>query len=403
MTNKRILTLITLLLFLFLLAGCEWPWTINKPPEITSYPVTTATVGVDYTYNVVATDPDGDALTYSLTTEPDGMLIGIDSGKITWEADDITAAGVGDYDVVVEVKDEDGLSDTQDFTITVSEFVVELIGIEVEPEVMTLSLYTSETFTITAHYNNDTTGDVTSACVYGISDIDIVTIEADKVTPLGKVGTATITISYTDGEDITKGTTLNVIVEGKIKIRWLEDADRFYPNDEELFPGWQGDYVPSPDYGVTPAEFPATLIRTNGGYYFANIAEIWNMPPEDVEGSIVISEAGLLSGDATYTSPTSGLPIRDYFEGNVNINTDEVITGIVLATGEEIKGDHGGIIDGTYTQWSYAYAESDDEDAMAELIDHYAKDKDAEKLVPALGQGPDWWYIWYTKYTAHGE
>ena len=120
MRNKRILTLIFVVAFLTLLVGC-FPQPTNLPPKITSYPVTTVTVGGDYIYDVGATDPNtGDILTYSLTTEPPGMLINADNGVITWEAEDITAAGVGDYDVVVKVSDGGGLSDTQSFTIKVS-------------------------------------------------------------------------------------------------------------------------------------------------------------------------------------------------------------------------------------------------------------------------------------------
>jgi len=118
MRNKRILTLVSLLLVSFLMVGCMLQ---NLPPKITSYPVTTVTVGEGYIYDVEATDPNtGDILTYSLTTEPPGMLINADNGVITWEADDITATGVGDYDVVVKVSDGGGLSDTQPFTIKVS-------------------------------------------------------------------------------------------------------------------------------------------------------------------------------------------------------------------------------------------------------------------------------------------
>ncbi len=45
----------------------------NQPPVIISAPVTTATAGQPYGYDVEATDPDaGDVLTYSLTAQPRG-------------------------------------------------------------------------------------------------------------------------------------------------------------------------------------------------------------------------------------------------------------------------------------------------------------------------------------------
>ena len=47
----------------------------NRPPQITSTPVTTAREQLAYSYQVQATDPNGDALTYVLKTAPAGMTI----------------------------------------------------------------------------------------------------------------------------------------------------------------------------------------------------------------------------------------------------------------------------------------------------------------------------------------
>ena len=56
----------------------------NAVPQLTSTPVTTATVGILYHYDVDATDADGDALTYALTRAPEDMMIDPASGLITW-------------------------------------------------------------------------------------------------------------------------------------------------------------------------------------------------------------------------------------------------------------------------------------------------------------------------------
>jgi len=53
-------------------------------PLITSQPVTTATEGVLYTYDVEAIDPDADTLTYSLLQAPTGIQINQNTGVITW-------------------------------------------------------------------------------------------------------------------------------------------------------------------------------------------------------------------------------------------------------------------------------------------------------------------------------
>ncbi len=91
---------------------------VNDAPVITSAPVTTATVGALYTYDVNAADPDiGDTLTYSLTTKPTGMTIDASTGLIQWKP-----AKVGDNKVVVKVADSYSPPelDTQSFTITVN-------------------------------------------------------------------------------------------------------------------------------------------------------------------------------------------------------------------------------------------------------------------------------------------
>ncbi|MBI5721711.1 MAG: putative Ig domain-containing protein, partial [Burkholderiales bacterium] len=89
----------------------------NAAPQITSTALTTATAGTLYSYDVNATDPNGDALTYSLTQAPSGMTINAASGLIGWTP---TSAQVGSHGVTVRVADPGGLAATQSFSITVS-------------------------------------------------------------------------------------------------------------------------------------------------------------------------------------------------------------------------------------------------------------------------------------------
>ena len=91
----------------------------NNAPEITSTAVTSVTLPAAYSYTVVATDPDGDTLTYDLIPKygfaPVGMTIS-SAGVINWTP---TVADVGIHPVTVEVSDGE-LTDTQSFTVTVS-------------------------------------------------------------------------------------------------------------------------------------------------------------------------------------------------------------------------------------------------------------------------------------------
>ena len=104
---------------------------VNDAPTFTSTPVTTATVGKEYNYDVKATDPDiVDTLVYSLTIEPMGMTIDAATGLIKWTP---TSEQTGSNDVAVRVADGSSTpaSSTQPFTITVS---LANIPVEVAPD-----------------------------------------------------------------------------------------------------------------------------------------------------------------------------------------------------------------------------------------------------------------------------
>ena len=204
--NKKILTLISLLLFLPLLVGCFTAPPTNQSPTITSTPITTATVDVLYTYDVNATDPDiGDTLIYSLTTSPSGMTINSTTGVIGWTP---TSTQIGDNAVTVEVSDG-SLSDTQSFTITVHDVLDYIV---VLPETMIFFVGESQTITsITAHYNDGSSANIALAdCTYVSDDPGIATVVMGEITGVS-AGIAIITVSYTEG-GITKTDTVEVTV-----------------------------------------------------------------------------------------------------------------------------------------------------------------------------------------------
>jgi RHS repeat-associated protein len=89
----------------------------NEPPAITSDPVTTAIAGIPYGYDVRAVDPNGDTLTYTLTTAPTDMAID-QLGRITWHpAPDFPSNDP--VPVTVTVRDPLGLEASQSYEITV--------------------------------------------------------------------------------------------------------------------------------------------------------------------------------------------------------------------------------------------------------------------------------------------
>jgi YD repeat-containing protein len=90
---------------------------VNHPPQITSSPLTAATVGNLYTYDVDATDSDNDTLTYSLSAYPTGMSINNQTGLISWTP---LSDQTGNQAVSVNVTDNKGGADTQSYSIGVN-------------------------------------------------------------------------------------------------------------------------------------------------------------------------------------------------------------------------------------------------------------------------------------------
>ncbi len=203
--NKKLLLSLSVFFIAFLFTGC---FLFNSSPVIESTPITTAKEGVVYTYDVEATDPNEDTLTYSLTTSPTGMTINSTTGVIAWTP---TEDQIGENEVVVEVSDGSN-STTQSFTVTVEKAL--LASIVVLPTIMEIEAGNSDTITsVTAHYDNGTEASIAlSACTYG-SNQTSVTVANGVITvlPSCTATTAIITVSYTEG-GVTKSDTVTVTV-----------------------------------------------------------------------------------------------------------------------------------------------------------------------------------------------
>ena len=195
--NKKLLLTLSVFFIAFLFTGC---FLFNIPPVIESDPVTTAKEGAVYAYDVEATDPNGDTLTYSLTVNPTGMTINSTTGVITW-----TPAAAESFDVTVEVSDG-SKSTTQSFTVDVTL----LTSIVVDPTSIEIAAGSSKKITsVTAHYDNGTSAGIAlSACTYESNNTKVTV--ANGVITVSSSCTATtaiITVYYA-----TKSATVSVTV-----------------------------------------------------------------------------------------------------------------------------------------------------------------------------------------------
>jgi len=82
----------------------------NRQPEISSVPPSDASAGYEYVYQVVASDRDGDKLTYSLRTSLDGMYIDFQTGTVRWRP---RFNQTGNHSVIVTVSDGKAISEQQ--------------------------------------------------------------------------------------------------------------------------------------------------------------------------------------------------------------------------------------------------------------------------------------------------
>jgi len=89
----------------------------NRPPVISGTPPTTVTVGQNYSFTPTASDPDGDALTFSIAGRPDWANFNISSGRLSGTP---TEADVGTTPpIVITVSDGQAGSALAAFTIQV--------------------------------------------------------------------------------------------------------------------------------------------------------------------------------------------------------------------------------------------------------------------------------------------
>jgi hypothetical protein len=88
----------------------------NAPPRFTSTPPMEFK-SLTYTYQAAAEDSDGDPITFSLTSAPEGMTIDPETGRIDWT---ITRDDVGDHTIEVSAEDGFGGKAFQKYTLSIA-------------------------------------------------------------------------------------------------------------------------------------------------------------------------------------------------------------------------------------------------------------------------------------------
>jgi len=211
MKTKWGVYLIVMLVITSFYSGCSFLPYGNTAPALGSTPPTTAKVEYLYTYDVNANDLEDDFLTYSLLTFPEGMTIDSSTGVITWTP---TEEQIGRNEVIVKANDK-WRWDAQAFLVTVSEIV--LTSIEVIPSTMTLAEEDSNVINliyliVTANYDYGPSKTIALRnCTYESSNTNIADVGHTGVISGIFNGSATITVSYTEG-NVTKSDSIDLTV-----------------------------------------------------------------------------------------------------------------------------------------------------------------------------------------------
>ncbi|MGK7884827.1 MAG: putative Ig domain-containing protein, partial [Crocosphaera sp.] len=89
---------------------------LNQAPVWVSEPEREIKVNHSYNYQLQATDPDGDSLTYKLLASPQGLILDETSQTLIWTP---TEEQIGNHNIILEVRDGQGGSSQQSYTLGV--------------------------------------------------------------------------------------------------------------------------------------------------------------------------------------------------------------------------------------------------------------------------------------------
>ena len=180
----------------------------NREPTVNSIELMSGAENTAYVYDVNATDPDDDSLTYILTTSADGMTIDAQSGLINW-LPGFDAAG--SHTVSVTVSDGQGAD-------TVHSYVLTILNINRPPVINTTQLPVATqglpySVSIDA---NDPDGDALSFSLQNqptTLTIDALSGEINWPIVDESVGSHSFTVTITDSHSAQTSLPINLLVE----------------------------------------------------------------------------------------------------------------------------------------------------------------------------------------------
>ncbi len=198
-----------------------------KGPTISSTAITTGKQGEAYSYDVQVSESG--TMTFTLDQAPAGMTIDAGTGLIRW-----TPAQAGSFSVIVKVKDATGGSDTQTFSITVTEgsktprITSTAVTMAKEGEAYTYDVQASDADGAKFRLDQAPAGMTIDA------NTGVITWTPDTAA----VGTASVTVRVSNEAGLSDSQTFTITVESVVKkyavIYGISDYLNLTPDDGDL-------------------------------------------------------------------------------------------------------------------------------------------------------------------------
>ena len=189
---------------------------------------------------------------------------------------------------------EGGITKTDTLMVTVNS--IQLTSIVVLPETMNLLKGDSETITsVTAYYNNGDTASIAFAdCSYSSDDENIATVATGAITAV-EAGTATITVSFTEG-GITKTDIVVVTVNAKLtEITVLPETMTLFVGENRTVTSITASYNYGPDKTIALAN--CSYDSNNESVATVAVGEITAVEAGTATITVTFSEGGITKTD----------------------------------------------------------------------------------------------------------
>jgi RHS repeat-associated protein len=288
----------------------------GSAPVFTTSPITRVVLDRAYSYAVQAYDPDGPSVSWESVSGPSGMTLEQplqvgDPATVAWSS----AGPIGEYDVVVTVKDSQGAAATQTYQL-------EVVANRSPVITSTPPGYAVAGLTYTYHIQVEDPDDDAGALVYTIVELPTGTnITADGVftwTPAPEDNERTFTVEVKDSSDASDTQTFTVAVR--------KPADDVGPPNvwvQLTQEGWSAPEQPMEKAALTIGIYAVDDLGIANGEATYTITP----PTGSAAGPTAVALNADGYGEATYTPTADGRYVVTVSATDIAGNTTTVTTG----------------------------------------------------------------------------